>query len=42
MNTFKDLKEDINKSLKEVYENTKKLWNEIMKTVQDVKIKKDH
>jgi hypothetical protein len=42
VNTFKDLKEDINKSLKEVYENTKKLWNEIMKTVQDVKIKKDH
>lgn len=29
---FKDLNEDMNKSLNKDYENTNKQWNEIMKT----------
>lgn len=38
MNTLKDLKEEINKSLNGVYENSKNLWNGVMTTVQNVKV----
>lgn len=31
MNMFKDLKDDMNKSLSELYENTKEQLNETMK-----------
>lgn len=38
-NMLKDLKEDMNKSLNVICENKNELWNEIMKTVQDMKMK---
>lgn len=39
---FKDLKKDINKSLNGVYKNTNKQQDEVMKTVQDIKVKQNH
>lgn len=36
---IEDLKEDKNKSLNEACENTNKWGNEIMKTIQHIKIK---
>lgn len=38
MNMFKDLREGVNKSLHEIWKNTNKQWNEVMKTVQDLKV----
>ena len=38
MNMFKDLKEDMNKSLNEVCENTKELLSKIMKAIKVVKL----
>ena len=34
---FRNLKEDMNKPLSEVNESTNKQWNEMMKTVQEMK-----
>lgn len=36
---FKVLKEDMNKFINKVYENTK--WNEVMKTIQVMKVQID-
>jgi hypothetical protein len=36
MNMIEVLKEEINKSLKEIYENTNKEWKKMSKTVQDL------
>lgn len=38
VNMLKDLKEDMNRSFKEICKNTKKQWNEMMNTLQDNKI----
>lgn len=38
MDMFKDFKEDRNESINEFCENTIKQWNEVMKTVQDMKM----
>ena len=38
MNMFKDFKEDRNESINEFCENTIEQWNEVTKTVQDMKI----
>lgn len=36
---FKVLKNNMNKSINEIYEHTIKQWNEIKKTIQDMKLK---
>ena len=38
MNIFKDLREDMNTSLNEVYKNTNTQWKKIMKTIHNRKI----
>ena len=37
-NMIEVLKEEITKSLKDIYENTNKQWKEMNKTVQDLKV----
>lgn len=36
---FKVLKNNVNKSINEIYEHTIKQWNEMKKTIQDMKLK---
>lgn len=38
MNRFKDLKEDINKSINEIYGNKDRQWDKVKKRVQDIKL----
>jgi hypothetical protein len=38
MNMIKDLKEDLNKSIDEIYENINKSWNEMEKTDYNMKV----
>lgn len=38
MNRFKDLKEDINKSINEIYGNKDRQWDKVEKKVQDIKL----
>lgn len=42
INMIKDLKENMNKSLNVICENKNGQWKEIMKTVQDMKMKQNH
>lgn len=42
INMLKDLKENMKKSLNVICENKNGQWKEIMKTVQDMKMKQNH